>query len=271
MTKNSPYKVIISDLDGTLLGPDHKISEFTKKIIRMIVDKGIYFIIATGRHHRDVVEIRETIGINSFLITSNGAIILDDKNKMIHRAEIDRDVVKGILDIPIDRKSIHQNIYQGDSWVSETNNPFLKDFQKEGTFTNILCNFEVRMGYDTEKIFFISDSHENLIELKHKILNLYGDSVDVTFSLPKCMEIMAKGTNKGTALETALNLIGVKPEEAIAFGDGLNDVEMLNFVGKGYLMQNAAEVVKERLPHLEIAGYNSEDAVAKKIIELFKL
>ena len=57
------YKAVISDLDGTLLNPEHKISNYTKTIIKSIIDSGIKFFIATGRHHTDVLAIKKILDL----------------------------------------------------------------------------------------------------------------------------------------------------------------------------------------------------------------
>ncbi len=67
------YYVVASDLDGTLLSPDHVLTPYTKKILNLLTDKGIHFIFATGRHHIDVGQIRDGLGINAYMIASNGA------------------------------------------------------------------------------------------------------------------------------------------------------------------------------------------------------
>ena len=59
--------------------------------------------------------------------------------------------------------------------------------------------------------------------------------------------------------------------ETIAFGDGLNDLEMLGIVGKGFIMENGSETLKKLLPNLEIIGNNTNDGVAKKLKEIFKI
>ena len=69
------YKAVISDLDGTLLNNQHQISEFTKNTLKTLVDQGIKFVVATGRHIVDVQGIRQTMGFECDLITSNGALV----------------------------------------------------------------------------------------------------------------------------------------------------------------------------------------------------
>lgn len=76
------YK-LVSDMDGTLLNSEHAISEYTKNIISKVMDKGVKFIIATGRPYEMLKFFRDSLGLESFLVTSNGAIVHDEKNNEI--------------------------------------------------------------------------------------------------------------------------------------------------------------------------------------------
>ncbi len=71
------YKLIISDLDGTLLNENHEISAYTKKIVEEVTQKGIHFFIATGRHHYDVFEKKNELGLSkAYTIFCNRASVL---------------------------------------------------------------------------------------------------------------------------------------------------------------------------------------------------
>ena len=69
------YKAVISDLDGTLLNSQHQVSDFTRSTLKTLVDGGVKFIVATGRHIIDVQGIRQRMGFECDLITSNGALV----------------------------------------------------------------------------------------------------------------------------------------------------------------------------------------------------
>ncbi len=73
---------------------------------------------------------------------------------------------------------------------------------------------------------------------------------------------MAAGVSKGRALEQVAKLKGFDLDDCIAFGDGMNDVEMLSVVKKGLVMADAHPKVKAALPNLEVIGSNTDDAVA---------
>ena len=73
------YQVVASDLDGTLLSPDHTLSPYAKETLKLLTARGINFVFATGRHHVDVGQIRDNLEIKSYMITSNGARVHESR------------------------------------------------------------------------------------------------------------------------------------------------------------------------------------------------
>ncbi|QZY55219.1 Cof-type HAD-IIB family hydrolase [Crassaminicella profunda] len=261
------YKAVISDLDGTLLNSDHRISDYTKKIIKNVVEKGIKFFIATGRHHMDASHIKEELSLDTTLISANGS--------RVHRAEeeifacdLEGEIVKEILKMDFD-DSVYKNIYQGNQWLAEKENLWLSEFKNESGFFYEVADFKSLKSYEAAKIFFICEEHEKLVQVKEKLEKNYGKKLNIAFSLPQCLEIMARGVSKGHALQKVLKEYNIHPEEVVAFGDGFNDLEMLTVAGKGLVMGNANDKLKEALPNHEIIKTNDEDAVANYLEKLF--
>ena len=112
------------------------------------------------------------------------------------------------------------------------------------------------------KSFIWLQSHEDLLPLEKRIGDELGEQVSVAFSLPNCLEVMASGVCKGVALAEVLKLKGHGFQDAIAFGDGMNDYEMLQEVGKGLIMGNGDKKLRALLPELEVIGHCNDDAVA---------
>lgn len=101
------------------------------------------------------------------------------------------------------------------------------------------------------------------MDLQQRIQARWQDKVNVTFSLRSCLEVMAGSVSKGEALKQVAALHGYTPSDSIAFGDGMNDKEMLTMAGKGCIMENAHQLLKDALPQMEVIGSNSDDAVAR--------
>lgn len=119
------------------------------------------------------------------------------------------------------------------------------------------------------KVFFTCVNHEELLPLEQAINARWGDRVNVSFSTLTCLEVMAGGVSKGHALEAVAKRLGFDLKDCIAFGDGMNDAEMLSMAGKGCIMQNAHQRLKDLHPELEVIGTNGDNAVPKYLRKLF--
>lgn len=118
------------------------------------------------------------------------------------------------------------------------------------------------------KIFY-TGKHETLLTLEKLLVSLYSDKVGIAFSRDDCLEVMPKDVHKGNAVVQALDVLGVDPADAVAFGDGMNDYEMLAMVGHGVVMENASERLQRALPNLPRAGSCDQDGVALYLERLF--
>ena len=264
------YKAIISDLDGTLLGGDHKVSEYTKSVIKKITDQGIKFFIATGRHHSDVMGIKKSFNLKSTMITNNGARVHDENDNLIISHDLPIEVSNEILEAKINPE-IHVNIYSEDSWFLEEELEWTKEFQKDSEFLYTVKPLIELKDTKITKFFYVHEDPEVIHNLELEFIKKFGDKATIIQSLPICLEVLAKDVSKATALVELLKKEGLKLEETIAFGDGLNDFEMLSVVDKGFIMGNGSPRLIKSLPNLEIIETNIENGVAKKLEEIFEI
>lgn len=268
---NLKYKAIISDLDGTLLNSEHKISEYTKGVIKNIINQGVKFIIATGRHHRDAMCFKKMLGANSYLVSSNGSKVHDNENNLIISHNIPGGITSKLLDVKVSDEII-RGVYAGDSWYTEKYIPEFAEYHVESGFAPEVIDFKTLREKEISKIFYISDNVKQLAELEEKLKsnNEFTEKLDITASLDICLEVMSKEATKGNAVKEILEKEGISCDEAIAFGDGLNDKEMLTAVGKGVIMGNASEKLKNLLPDFEVIGTSSEDSEAHYLEKIYK-
>lgn len=268
MVSTIMYKAVICDLDGTLLNSNHTISEHTKEVIRKVHQKGIRIFIATGRHHKDALVFKKMLGLDSYMITSNGAAVHNADDAEVLRNDIPSDISTEILDMKID-PAIHKNLYCGDSWFVEEPSPLLEGFYKETDFTFDIVNFASLKGCSITKFFYMCEDEEKLQKLEESLIGRFDSRVSMMFSLPICLEVMMRGISKGYAINQVLKKLNIPLAETVAFGDGLNDFEMLKEVGKGCLMGNCDYKLRQSLPNHEIIDTNDNDGVAKYLTKLF--
>ena len=264
MTKLKNIKVVVSDLDGTLLNPQHKISDYTKSIFQELHNQNYLIVVATGRHHLDAMAIIETLEIPVYLVSSNGARIHSPGKEQLFSFNLDSEVVKNALNVDIDPE-ITVVLFKENVWQTNKMSEKLNAFQTELKYKPELVDYKTLEDFGAIKIFFSCDDHEKLVKLKDAILANSSEHLHHAFSLPTCLEFMDKAIDKAVAIERVLEKEGFTLEEAVSFGDGFNDVQMLSASGKGLIMGNAPDLLKETLPNLEVIKTNAEDGVAKYI------
>lgn len=264
------YKAVISDLDGTLLNSEHKISEYTKEVIKKVIGQGVKFVIATGRHHIDALCFKNQLGADSYLVSSNGSKVHDKDNKEIIAHNIPRNLTEKLIDLKVSDEIV-RGIYIGDKWYTEKYMKEFGEYHKESGFAPEVIDFNELKGQEIAKIFYISDSVEAINELEKEIRKNkeFVENFNITASLDNCLEVMIKNATKGNAVAEIMEREGIPLSEVIAFGDGLNDKEMLQVVGKGVVMGNASEKLKKILPDYEVIGTSSEDAEGHYLEKIF--
>lgn len=257
-------KVIVTDLDGTLLNPQHKISDYTKSIFQELHNQNYLIVVATGRHHLDAMAIISTLDVPVYLVSSNGARIHSPEKEELFAFDLNSEVVKAALNVEIDPE-ITVVLFKENVWQTNKLNEKLNSFQTELKYLPELVDFKTLEDFGAIKIFFAHDNHEKLVALKEAILASGSSELHHAFSLPTCLEFMDKSVDKAVAIARVLEKEGFTMQEAVSFGDGFNDVQMLSATGKGLIMGNAPILLKETLPNLEVIKTNAEDGVAHYI------
>lgn len=265
-----PFKAFVSDLDGTLLNHQHRIGDYTIETLNKLEEKGVDIILATGRNHTDVASILEKIGSNNArMITSNGARIRDLQGNIIYSNNLPEALALELYQIPFDTSKICLNTYQDEGWFIDRDVPELEKYHQDSGLTYQIVDFKTHHARGVEKVFFIAENPQDLRPLEDELRARYGDKTAIVYSAPTCLEIMNKGVSKGDALAHLLENKPYELKDCIAFGDGLNDVEMLSRVGKGCLMQEADPRLKAACPDLEQIGSYQDEAVAHYVCDLF--
>lgn len=254
------YKIAISDLDGTLLGADHRISRKTKESIQRWINDDRKFVIATGRHYIEAQKIQETLGIPIYLISSNGARVHNANGDIIHQQNLDSHIAAEICNSKFD-DAVQINVFTDHHWHANYTLPELDAMSLDAGFDCVATDLTKLDSNNIIKIFFYAEP-----DVLHPIYTLlkqrYGEQINLTFSLDKCLEIMQADTNKGTAAQAVLADKFLQPEQAIAFGDAMNDLEMLNLVAKPILMENAQQSLRQALQTAEFTLSSKKDGVA---------
>ncbi|WP_404811325.1 Cof-type HAD-IIB family hydrolase [Actinobacillus pleuropneumoniae] len=265
-----PFRAIVSDLDGTLLNADHKIGQYTIETLSKLSQQGVDIFFATGRNYPDVKHIISKVNVNeAMLITSNGARANFLSGQTVLNHYLPEDIAFQLMNIPFDSNRVCLNSYQGDEWFINVDIEQLKKYHKDSGYSYQVVDFSKHHGRQTEKVFFIGKAPEDLVPIEQYIKAKFGDRIYMTYSALLCLEAMNKSVSKGNALEELVKLRGYELKDCLAFGDGMNDIEMLSKVGKGCIMRNADKRLIQALPQHEIIGNNAHESVAAYIRATF--
>ena len=125
---------------------------------------------------------------------------------------------------------------------------------------------------DFTKIFFLGEDHDELLELENEIKRVVGEeNISLLFANEGSLEVFPADCNKAKAAEVVLERDGLTLKDAVSFGDGLNDYDLITETGLGFAMGNSIYLLLEKLTDTEVIGSNANDGMAKKVRELFDL
>lgn len=267
------YKIIFSDIDGTLLNSNRVLSPSTIDTLKEVKKKLPVVLIsarmpAAMRHLQKDLEIEDQP-----IISYNGGLILVD-GEQVSSTEIPFATLAGLSAF---NKEIncHLSLYHNDEWyVPQQDQWAAREENNTRVSPEIKPNAEVLEKWESEnksahKIMAMGTEAE-IDAIRDFLMKEYPDQLHLYRSKPTYLEIANKEISKFTAIRYLLDHhYNLTPKDCIAFGDNYNDVEMINGVGMGVAVANARQEVLEVANVVTDAG--TEDGVATSLRKLFKL
>ena len=265
-------KLIALDLDGTLLTTDKRITARTRAAIEECEKRGIEIVPATGRAMRAVpAEILELPGVRYGIFT-NGASVWDIREeKSIAAQYIDWQTALKAIEI-LERYPMLYDLYIEGRGICEAQ--FLERLEEFGVppencriirssrqpVPNLIAYLK-EFHPPVQKINLIFREKAVKAEVRRELSQI--DALSVTSSLPWNLEVNAQGATKGGGLERLRAHLNISREETMAFGDGENDLPMLQAAGLGIAMENGADFLKKQADIITLT--NDRDGVAAAI------
>jgi Cof subfamily protein (haloacid dehalogenase superfamily) len=275
-------KAVFVDMDGTLFDSQHAISARTVQALHALKERGVYFIVATGRPFPDVFGSLDEADLHpDFIITSNGSRVHDVNRDIVYQCDLNSNGVcrvfqlsphltdEGVVDPAAPKRQLYYNVNCKNRWFTNE----CLGVVRAAFHSSFLCEqvdpatLTPEMLEGTHSVW-IRGSHEDLQCVKNFIDRELNGIISCTFSLPFILDVFPTGMHKGVAMVNVCEKLHITPSEAIAFGDGMNDLQMLRAAGHGFVMANAAPMVKAAATGLPIIDSNDGEGVAKKIEEL---
>ena len=266
-------KIIACDLDGTLLHGDKTISQYTIDTLRNCAERGIHVVPATGRFYNGIPESLRKLPFIRYAITINGSAVLDVlENKTIYEATISSHSAVPILEYFNDL-GVAYNFYSLNAGFMEKrfidhiedhldSKVFQTTVRQLYTPVDDLISFMIS-EFDSIYKFQVFTKEPSKLRAASDFVNGLGLPLVVTSSFVYNLEVNSIDATKGKALNSLSEHLGVDIRDTAAFGDGGNDINMLEAAGYGIAMENARTPVKQIADFITLS--NDKDGVASWI------
>lgn len=277
MTEEFPahqIKMVVIDIDGTLLDQHKQIAPRTLAAVRAARDAGLTVTLATARRYRNTRPIAEKLGIAIPLILCDGALIIDHpQNKVLHTFPLQAEFARQAAEIIAGRniqpmiQLISGNVEE--TWIGDPSFdnpsllPYLEAFPDNVRRINadVLCS--VDLPDPLRVVAFALESEVRA--LTEDVAVLPCASYMIARGSYACAEltVMRQGCSKAAGVRALADLLDIDLSQVMAIGDSVNDLEMLQCVGWGVAMGQAAPVIKASAR--AVTASNAEDGVALAI------
>lgn len=261
------FKLIASDLDGTLLNSNKEISDYSIKVLKEAQEKGVDFAVCTGRMYGSMEYLMPKLTFSKYSINIMGAEIYNNFTKeRIYFKPLEDEHVEKIVKYAAENK-VHANLYIDNVLYTNLDDEFRHWYHKETTSLGIVVDnmIEFVKGKKLSKIVFISQPEDAKTHFEN-MQQILGNSLNICASHPRYVEMSHIDAQKDKTLLVLLDMLNIKKEELIVFGDSGNDVSMLKNTGYSCCVANGWDEAKQASDL--IVESNDDDGVAKTVEKL---
>ena len=265
------YKLLVLDVDGTLLNDEREISKRTLAALLKVQQMGVRIVLASGRPTYGLMPLAKTLELGNYggcVLSYNGCQIIKAQNgEILFERRINPEM------LPYLEKKARKNgfaifTYHDDTLITDSpDNEYIKN---EALLNNLKIikedEFSTAIDFAPCKCMLVSDKEKALIGLEQHWEKRLAGTLDAFRSEPYFLEVVPCGVNKANTLGALLEHLGVTREEVIAVGDGVCDVTMLQLAGMGVAMGHSQDSVKVCADY--VTASNEEDGVALAVEKL---
>lgn len=257
-------KLLVLDLDGTLVNSQKTISKHTIDTLRQVQQQGVKIVLASGRPTYGIMPMAEMLEISKYdgyILSFNGGAILNvASGEVIYQSTLPTEVIKPLYDLTKKHSTVIVTYRDQFALTEEPDNKYAK---YELDLTRMIPQ---RVDYFPDAVNFIPNKclavgePENILALHKDVMDNFSDCMNAFRSETFFLELVPKGIDKALSLQRLIDHLGISREEVIAVGDGFNDLSMIEFAGMGVAMANAQDAVKAAADYITLS--NDEDGVA---------
>jgi Cof subfamily protein (haloacid dehalogenase superfamily) len=262
------FKVIATDLDGTLLDSEQKVSAYTVETLKKACEMGVEFIVCTGRMYDSIGFLLPDIPFCRYAITSMGAEIYDNfEKKRIYECPLEEEHTMMLAQYALEH-NVHMNIYIDNVLYTNIMDKYAERYYRETTTMAKLIEgdvLEFLKGKRLSKLIFIGEE-EDIAEHSKAVHAMLDGKVNICASQKRYVECSHLNAQKDITLNAFIERLGYRRDELIVFGDSGNDVSMLENTGFSVCVGNGWQEAK-KISNLVVES-NDNDGVARTVERL---
>lgn len=260
-------KMIAMDVDGTLVNEKRDITPETYQALLNAQAQGIILVIASGRPTTGLIDFARQLKMHEnkgYIVSYNGSSILNcQTNEILFNQPLEAHEIKEIIQHlkPFD---VYPMVDDGKTLYVDDSETYKLDYEVEGSKyqLSIVDNLYEHIDFTSNKVL-VSGQPEILQQHFDAMRAPFTDRLSIAFSAPFYVEFTAQGVDKGNALEILATQLGLSADQVMAFGDGGNDLSMIQYAGLGIAMENATPALKEAAKY--ITSSNEDEGIAKAL------
>lgn len=264
-------KLIVTDLDGTLLDNNSELPQEYVEQIKELLSPEVKLTIASGRGYPSVKTFADKFPVDVPLICEAGAVVVDPITEhIIYQQFLEKYVVKTIAE-HLEKSGYKCNLYlyQGNNMIcyKKPDIPVFTEKEPAPVVNTDFSDIPDEAMIDVRKVSIILEE-VYLNQLKEELRTLIGDRINVMRADDGCLDIMAIGVTKGSALEHMLDICGIDPSHVMAIGDNESDATMFDVVKFSVAVANADDFTKSKASFVTASNEDKGVLLAiKKFLE----
>ena len=256
-------RLLISDVDGTLVGKDKTLSEATVAAVKRLRTAGVAFTLISARPLSGVMEIVRRLELDTPVGAYNGGTIARPDGTIVSAERLDAGAAREALKL-FDLDWVTVWVFADGLWHAKTtdNAHHASEIVTAAQQPTLVSDFDP-LADRIDKIVAVSDEEPRLAELERRTQQALGGRATVARSQVYYLDVTAPAANKGHGVTALAQALGTPLEQVAVVGDGQNDVYMFKVAGLSIAVDNASDEVKKAADH--VTASNVDDGVAKAI------
>lgn len=258
-----PIRLLLADVDGTLVTGDKFLTERSVATVAALRDAGILFAVTSGRPPRGMSMIIETLDLTTPIAAFNGALLVRPDMSVIEQRPLPDDVTPAVIKL-LAAQGMGVWAYRGMDWlVPDLQGAHVAHEARTVNFEPTLVSSIASVTHDVAKVVGVSDDYDAVREAAAQVRQRFGDRVSAARSQPYYVDVTNPRANKGAVVSYLSQTYDVAPEQIATIGDMPNDVRMFEQSGLSIAMGNASDEVKRAARC--VTTTNEDDGFAKAV------